>query len=181
MKMKILTLLVITAVFSGCSTLEVMTTKADGTDLSQYKTFGFSLKKPPVANPAYFNEINQNRVKKAISSQLANRGYKVDENPDLVISIYLKIEDKQSVVTYPTYYGGRGYYGYYGGYSHAWNSTTINYTQGTLIVDLVDSEKQKLIWQGVAADTVNGKGKNTGKKINEAITKMFKEFPVQLN
>ena len=56
----------------------------------------------------------------------------------------------------------------------------IEYEQGTLVIDVVDTHTNKVVWRGWAQDSVQGMIDNQDqmeKKINEAVTKMMKEFP----
>jgi hypothetical protein len=48
---------------------------------------------------------------------------------------------------------------------------------GTLIVDIFDSSNKKLIWRGVASDTLSGKSDKDEKKMDKAVAEMFKKFP----
>lgn len=178
MKKIILPILALTLIITGCSTLKVFTNLADGADMSTYKSFNFSPADKTEVASTYFSEINQNRVKEAIAKELATMGYTISTKPDLMISIFLKVQDKQEVVSsYP--YAGRGdFIGIYGGYRYEPSSTTvINYTEGTLIIDLVDTSKNQLVWQGVAVDTISRNSKNAAENINDAIAKVFLQFP----
>ena len=180
MKMKkiILPILALAVIITGCSTLKVFTNLADGADMSTYKSFNFTPADKTEVASTYFSEINQNRVKEAIAKELATMGYTIAEKPDLMISIFLKVQDKQEIMTsYP--YAGRGdFIGIYGGYRYEPNAiTAVSYTEGTLIIDLVDTSKNQLVWQGVAVDTISRNNKNAEQKINDAIEKVFLKFP----
>jgi hypothetical protein len=177
MKKITLSLLALTIILTGCSSLRVITDQAKNVDMSKYKTFGFAPLEKSKVTPIYFSELNQRRVREAIAKEMAAKGYTMAENPDLKISIYLKIQDKQSVVSsYP--YAGRGdFIGIYGGYRYEPASVNIiDYTEGTLIIDLVDTAKNTLIWQGVAIDTIHQNSKHAERNINRAIEKVFQNF-----
>jgi len=171
---------------AGCSSLQIRTQQADGVDLRQYKTFNFDQTPDPNRDRVDFSEINQKYVRDAITKELRARGYSKSKHPDLLISLYLKVEDKQEVVRTPVdygrpgyYYGGSGYYGYYSGYRHDWNHAyTVNYTLGTLIIDFVDIQKEQMVWQGVAQDLLpNPPAKNPKPIIENIIKKVFKSYP----
>ena len=51
-----------------------------------------------------------------------------------------------------------------------------HYTEGTLIVALVDPESQLFLWQGTAEGVVDP-GAQSGKDIRTAVQKMFADFP----
>jgi hypothetical protein len=48
---------------------------------------------------------------------------------------------------------------------------------GTLMVDIFDTPSQKLIWRGIASGTLTGKPEKDEKKMDKAVTEMFKKFP----
>jgi len=56
-------------------------------------------------------------------------------------------------------------------------TTEETYTVGTLVVDLFGSRTRKLIWRGKATDILSENPKETTKKLNEDIEKLFKKFP----
>jgi hypothetical protein len=45
------------------------------------------------------------------------------------------------------------------------------------MVDIFDSSTQKLIWRGLASDTLSGKPDKDEKKMDKAVSEMFKNFP----
>jgi hypothetical protein len=101
--------------------------------------------------------------------------------PDLVLNFYVNIENKQDVratpgsVSYVGYPGG--YYGYRTGYYRVFNTTTIetvNYKQGTLTIDLVDSKQKVLAWTATAEGRVSNDAiKNPGRAIDALVTNMM--------
>ncbi len=186
MKKIILPILVISLLISaGCSSLQVKTRQADGVDMSQYKTFNFDTTPDPDKDPVLFSEINQKYVRDAITKELRAKGYSKSKNPSLLISLYLKVEDKQEVVRMPgsysgpRYYGGYGYYGYYSGYRYDEATTyTVDTTIGTLIIDSVDTQKNELVWQGIAQDVLKGPSNDPQKIVESIMQKVFKKYPL---
>ncbi len=169
---------------AGCSSLQVETKQADGVDMSQYKTFNFDTTPDPDKDPVLFSEINQKYVRDAITKELRAKGYSKSNNPDLLLSLYLRVEDKQKVVRMPgsysgpRYYGGYGYYGYYSGYQYDEATTyTVNTTIGTLIIDSVDTQKNELVWQGIAQDVLKGPSSDPQKIVESVMKKVFKKYP----
>ena len=59
-------------------------------------------------------------------------------------------------------------------------SDVIEYEAGTLVLDIVDSRTNRVIWRGWAQDTVEGVLDNEdemARQINEAITRMLARLP----
>ena len=51
------------------------------------------------------------------------------------------------------------------------------YQVGTLIVDLWDAKTKKLIWRGVASDTLSDSPQKNQGKIDKVTEEMFKRYP----
>jgi hypothetical protein len=45
------------------------------------------------------------------------------------------------------------------------------------MVDIFDTPTLKLIWRGVASDTLSGKPEKDEKKLEKVVAEMFKKFP----
>ncbi len=50
---------------------------------------------------------------------------------------------------------------------------------GTLVVDLIDPQQQRLVWRGVASSEVKGSGEKALRLIDKLARKLFKRFPEQ--
>jgi len=48
---------------------------------------------------------------------------------------------------------------------------------GQLVVDIYDTASEQLLWRGFASDTASDKAEKNEKKINNAVAKLFKQFP----
>jgi len=79
--------------------------------------------------------------------------------------------------------GARGWgWGWRGWGGAGWQTATVsNIPIGTLIVDLVDPSEKRLVWRGVATEYVDKILKmdpeEKTKAANEAMAKLFKEYP----
>ena len=101
----------------------------------------------------------------------------MSDKPDLLVHYWVGKKEKQRVEgTGPTVgvYGRRGPYGYGGGYSGV---TTYEYTEGTLIVDLVTPANSELVWRGNIVDTLTDSKEKNLQIAQEGIAKAFAEYP----
>jgi len=77
---------------------------------------------------------------------------------------------------------GRGFYGYRLGY-RAWGAypydiETVSYKQGTLAIDVIDANRNTLVWQGVAQGRLDAKMvKNSTPTIDKVVGEIFAGFP----
>ena len=137
-------------------------------DFTKYKTYAWMESRNPAPS-----DLSHRRIVEAIDQQLAAKGLrKVDRNPDLLVVYNAGVKEQVSVQGY-----SYGYYPYrWGGGGSVYLYENVE-LQATLIVDLVDAQKQELAWRGVATDTISDKPEKNIKKINKAAEKMFKKFP----
>jgi len=153
-------------------------------DFSQYKTYGF-FNPMGIENPSY-SSIYGSIFRDAISKEMESRGYTQSDNPDLMINVSGRLQDKTKVTTTSDPYMHGGYYGYrrgaygaWGGYGYGTSTHVSNYTEGTVNVDMVDRALKRMVWEGVAVGRVNEKKTNeeTRTNIHNGIQEMFAGYP----
>lgn len=153
-------------------------------DFSQYKTYGF-FSPMGIENPNY-SSIYGSIFRDAISKEMNSRGYRMSDNPDLMINVSGRLQQKTKVTTTSDPYMGGGYYGYrrgaygtWGGYGYGTQTHVSNYTEGTVNVDMVDRAEKRMVWEGVAVGRVNEKKSNeeTREAIYSGIQEMFAGYP----
>ena len=143
-----------------------VTTDFDRTvNFSKYKTFMW-IKESQIDEP-----FMKDRIKDSISAQLISRGLRpVSDGADLAVGANLATEQKH---VWETYYSGSGW-----GWGSGWSTTEERtYQVGTLTVDLFDAHTRKLVWQGVAIDTLSRKPAHRTRDYDKSIVKMFRDFP----
>jgi hypothetical protein len=163
-------------VLTGCS--PQIRTYADfdpDYDLSNYRTFDWGQKVNIEAdgNPLHYNELNDKRIKDAVTLELTGRGYVFSEDhPDLVLHYHIIVDD-QSIVTMEPY----GYR--YGPYWMRMETNIYSYREGTLILDLMDAGTNNLIWRGWAVSAIDREytPEQVDRLIKKAVARIFKNFP----
>lgn len=80
------------------------------------------------------------------------------------------------------------FYSGYPGWGWRWGggpgmvSTRVEtYPVGTLVVDLFDAHSHQIVWRSAARQVLSDKPEKNTKKLNKAVTKMFKDFPPKRN
>ena len=170
---------------ASCASKPVIETDYDHTiDFSQYKTYGF-FNPMGIENPSY-SSIYGSIFRDAISKEMESRGYKMSDNPDLMINVSGRLQDKTKVTTTSDPYMGGGYYGYrrgaygaWGGYGYGTQTHVSNYTEGTVNVDMVDRAMKRMVWEGVAVGRIDEKRTNEESRTNiyAGIQEMFAGYP----
>ena len=179
---KLLTLPAIALALAACSTPVTVTTDFDkAATFGKYKTYAFA----PAAKDQALSPTSEAALRDTLHTELAARGITEVSSgkPDLAIVRHVILTDTISVQQYTDwgygYHGGWPYgYGYYGMWAGA-PSTYLDvrqYTEGTLILDAVDTRTKKLVFRGTGTAVVAGTESNA-EKIREAVRKMVAALP----
>jgi Domain of unknown function (DUF4136) len=173
----LLTLLLAACAASG----PTIRTDADpSANLAAYKTFGYF--DHVSTDKSAYTTIISTRLKEATRREMEKRGYTyVESNPDLLVNFNINIQNKTDVRSTPS--ASAGFYGYRAGMYGAWagypqDVETYHYQEGTLSIDLVDSKKQQLVWQGIAQGKINKEAvENPGPAVDKVVGDIFAKFP----
>jgi len=145
-------------------------------DFGRYKKYCWQ--KVETQNPLWIE-----RIRTALNSALAAKGWSLTESGSACDISIVAIEIKRNHDTVNTFYdnfgGGWGWRGFgAGGFGEA-TTTTDTYQTGTLIVDLFDTKTKNLVWRGSATETLSDKSDKNIKKLNNSVSKLFEHFPPQ--
>lgn len=188
---KFLGLVLVVLVLSSCSGIKVTSDYDSRVDFTQYKTFeyyGWAEESDKI-----LNDLDKRRIEEAFGAEFKARGLTpVKTDGDLIVTLFIVVEQKQQTTANTTSMGGYGGYGgYYGGYygygpGYGWgtghSTTTINtydYEVGTLVCDVFDKASEKLIWEGIGNGTVDEKKENREKNIEKAVSAIMAAYPIQ--
>ena len=124
------------------------------------------------------------RIIAAIDAEMAAKGFtKSESNPDVFVVYHTAFDKQQDISTYSSgYAGGYGRYGwgYGGGWAGGTSTTQVrDILVGTLVIDIADAKKNQLAWRGMGVKEVDTQAKpeKRDKSINEAVKKIFKNYP----
>jgi hypothetical protein len=175
-----LVLLALTAVVSaaGCSGMTV-NSDFDPTKTEEMRTFStYAWLTKPTGKPRTAGDFIDRRVKMIADQVLAEKGYVLTGSgePDFLVGWHASLDRKLSYNTVNTYYGyGWGYRAGYGA-----SRTYVNeYKEGTLILDIVDTTDEALVWRGIAQAEVypQADAEYRNRQIESAVRKMLSRFP----
>jgi len=120
-----------------------------------YRTFAFE--SPLGTDRTGYGTISRH-LAAAARRELEAKGMRYDDaSPDVRVNFSARLAEKVSGSS-PAPIAG-GYYGYRrGSYSawsgYPWSDTTMSYTEGTLNIDIVDTKRKQLVWEGVVVGVV---------------------------
>ena len=172
----LLFLLPVTAMVSCKPSLTVSSDYDRTANFNNYKTYGMYY----LVTSQNINQLNEERIWNSIRTEMAKKGYIEDnKNPDLLVNAMTVIKDKKYISATATGYGYGGIYRPYG-YWGAPRSATIRaeeYKQGSLVIDVVDTKTNKLVWQGTGSAEFEKKPKNPDEVINTTVNKILVSLP----
>ena len=150
-------------------------------DFGKYKTYIIDT----LRIPAQMNQLNANRVLNAVKADLTKKGFSESNTPDMLVHIVFLAKEGQTVTSTSSYYGGYAYGGYYrhyywGGPAGGMGYTTYDvqkYIDGSLIIDIADSQTKNLLWEGIGNKQIDGPADDPEKAINSAVTAIMASFP----
>ncbi|UWY29394.1 DUF4136 domain-containing protein [Flavobacterium sp. TR2] len=179
--LRIIPVLFLGLFYSCAPTVKVTTDYDHAANFSEYKTFAvYDLK----AQQGQVNQLNVDRVAKAIRNEMLAKGFTESSNPDLKVNAVSILKNKTQVTADTNFYGYGGMYrpyGYWGGGAMmGGGSTTFNsydYVDGSLVIDIVSTKTDKLVWQGIGNAEIDSRPDNPEQFINDAIKKILAGFP----
>lgn len=175
---RVLMLVALAALFAGCGGgIELNNDFDQQLDFSQFKTFQW------VDNKNQTNDLISSRVKSAVVNELTGKGMvQAADNPDVLVIYHAGTQDKVDISDYGYSYGGYGRYG--GAYGGAYGAgsggiSTYNYTEGTLIIDIIDAASQQLAWRGTGTDVLkdNPSAEQITEGVNKAVAAILSQYP----
>lgn len=183
---------------------KVLTDSDPSAQFSAFRTFALSgmTDRGYEVGPSDHSPL-RGRIKEMVDEQLVAKGLQqvnVEDRPDLLIHIFFGVKEQHRVETtdmtpglYPGIYPGRypgvypGLYPYqvkaYDYHDGDWvpASTRVVTThedhEGTLIVDLADSSKKKLVWRAVIRAVLGDNLEQNFESANKGIAEAFKDYP----
>ena len=170
------------AVISCSGSMKVKTNHDKTTDFSKYDTF--KVLEEDETNPlTSMKESTRQTIERAIDYELKNSGFLNSNDPDLFVYFQTVVKGKSNLGDYNSYYQGRN------AQSLPTSSTDPNspdfsvheVTEGTLIIDIIDSKDEKVVWQGTVTKAIKDDQEDIDIQgiVYDAVEMVFKDFPPQ--
>jgi len=172
-----LLVLVLLASIAGCSSLSVNYDYDQNVEWSKFKTYGWMEKDQSPSDPhspLQDTPLLRQRIHNSVDFEMEQRGITLSDDPDLLVVYHIGTQEKIQVTDW-----GYRYSDYYWGYGGR-QIDVYQFTEGSVVFDLVDAETQQLVWRGTGTGVVNQDRKSPEEmqaKANEVINKIMKSFP----
>jgi hypothetical protein len=172
-------LLLVLLVSFGAQAQKIHVSYDKGVDFSKFKTYAWE-PHGAVAHPMLAADIVG-----AIEDELKAKGLTLTaDKPDLAIQVYGSIDQESSMTSNDPLYMGTGGIppfdpsAFGPALAGTWGNSTVTIHKGQLVVDILDVANKKLVWRGMAQDNLSANNpKKLESQVNNAITKMFKQYP----
>ena len=147
-------------------------------NFSSYKTYKW------VDNPnaQKLSDLADRQFKAAVDAELAKKGLTRVESDDanLYITYQAALQQEKQYTSFNSGWGygpGWGGYGYGGTGMTTTNTTTIHV--GGIDLDMYDTAKKALVWEGTASKVIDPKAKpdKQQKNLNKGVAKLLKNYP----
>ncbi|TXD85375.1 DUF4136 domain-containing protein [Subsaximicrobium wynnwilliamsii] len=187
---KFLPVVMIAAVLTSCNSVKVAADYDKQVDFNTYKTFAFF---KTGIDKAEISDLDKRRILRAIEAELFAKGLIKSENPDMLVSIFTKSQQRVDIYNNNWGWGGWGWGGFgWGGFGPGWggfgpgfgwnNQPLVSTTnEGTLFIDFIDANKKELVWQGSGTGYLPSKMEKKDERIKEFVSKMMEKYPPGMN
>ena len=173
---KVVLLIAFATILTSCNSIRVSYDYNEEINFTEFKTYAFS---KSGIDKVEINDIDKKRILRAIDVELYNKGYRKSSiEPDFLINFFTKTNKKIDYYPSNNYYGYAVPYGGMGHYASSWYLNSFSYNEGVLFIDIIDRNKNELVWQGIGKGYIyNDKPDNKNEKIKAMVNKILLQFP----
>lgn len=119
------------------------------------------------------NDIVERRIRQAVSDELGREGLTATEPEEADLLVTYHVALRQRIVLYS---GGWGHpYPGWWGWGHGYASGR-SYTEGTLVVDVLERSSRRLVWRGIAEGAFQ-RPNPTQEHVSMVVSKLMANFP----
>ena len=165
---------------TGCSSLRVVVDRDSTIPIPPGSTWAWGPKPsergPEELDPRVNNTIIHGRVKRSVEAVLAQKGFRqVDDQQTADFLVYYRIgvRDARQIVT-QTVGGGWGW-GYYGAPPIV-TSREVTYTEGSLMIDLVQRATNKLAFRAIGLDQDVTQADSSDEQMTQTVARMLRDL-----
>jgi Domain of unknown function (DUF4136) len=175
------TLAAASLVVAGCASgPEVRADYDHSADFGKYRTYGFISETTalPIGGPE-FKSLALQTIQSAAAREMESRGYKPSPTPDLLLDFNGRLEERVDIESVPSAGAGWGYGGWAGApWGGGQELRTRHYKVGTLVMDIVDREKRRSVYQGGVEGIVSKEMlKDPRASLTDAVARVFEGYP----
>ena len=163
---------------AGCASTgpNVIVSSAPGADLSSFKTYNFMRHLGTDRENGARTPVST-KLMNSVSREMADRGLTQSDSPDLLVDFFITTEERMDVRTSPTMNSmHRSHWSR--GCCTTWptyHTTVRQYTEGTLLIDLIDPAANALLAEGAARNRLRSTDV-TQTQVNDVVGQVMAEM-----
>jgi hypothetical protein len=169
-------------VTAACAGNQVSTDFSPAVNFSQFRSYALVMPPDTAAR-----QLLDQRIRNAVEAQLASKGLVLRDRQHADLFVGYGMVDKTHTEIYDSQGGwgwGAGWGWRYYRWGVAWPMTVQRqvemYTNGTVVVNMVDARTKQVVWQGEVADVVTlpvDDPLRATRQIDAAVAKLFAKYP----
>ena len=177
--------LFVSSIFVSCGPTATIE-KNDAVDFGKYRSFSWINDKQD-STAMWLSDVQEGNLMNAVNQNMTDKGLKLDnEKPDLLIKYDILVEksirQRNDPVYSQSYY--RTFYNpytrrtvsvYYPSRFLGYDSQSYQTREGTLTLSMIDSQTEKVVWQGWTVQDV-GTSRITSNELTTAAKTIMKKF-----
>ena len=169
---------------TACASVDVRTVTSPHADLAALRTFNVMSQpkgQAPDASssePMLVNSITNRALRTDLVKAFQDRGYVLADHPDFSVAFYASTKQKLDVTSWD--YGYPYYPYWWGGWGPGFDPyapRATEYTQGTVVVDVIDAQNNELLWRGQGVANVSDDEKQYEQDLWKTVTAILQKFP----
>lgn len=138
----------------------------ESADFAHYKTFHIVDGQLNAKAAALNSDLTKRKIENEIRKRLSEKGLmEVEGKPDLNVRFSLGSARRNEVETYPAGWRGLGT-----------RRVRVAYTQGTLVINLRDTNRKELVWRAIAVEEKNDP-MEISKHLDDMVKKAIEKYP----
>lgn len=178
--MKRIIVVIFLAILSFSCTRNLHIEREPNITIEQYRTYGWNkLEATKASHPLYSSvELNQT-IMREIDKNLAQKGFRRNiATPDFLVDFHIYVEEQkfQNLVCGAGFYRGERYLPDLGQRTYCESPEIVKYDDGTLIIDIVDSQTGQLVWRGTAGEVIDNPAYAT-EIFKKKVKRILRKFP----
>jgi hypothetical protein len=169
-------------IISACSGIPVSQDFEQGFDFSSLKTFAWDANEDNQWGVADSNELVDRRIRSAIDNTLTARQYSQVNAAEADFLLLYNVVVEQRISSSNVSGGvsvGRSSRGRHGSIGISTGSQVRTYEQGTMLIDVIDVARDKLVWRGTSAQALPDLSdpQRLTDHINATVAAILEQFP----
>jgi len=177
---------IVMVMLAGCATgPQIETMQAPDTDFSRYSTFGYV--SPLGTDRAGYASIISQQLVFSTRREMELRNFEYVDDPeaaDLLLNFNAQLNQQIRTVDVVEPAFGPAFWDYRFGMYTTWptyqHTTAIDqFTEGSVVIDLIDAEAERMIWEGTAKGRVTERTRrDAAEELDKAVKSIFDRFPI---